>query len=202
MEPNVVSLQDKIGRAEKYHRDLCDHLDDQRCRLSAILVELYGVQKTIDTLYDAIISSTRNSHVGAPQAVTAIRYAAGYLDTVYELLGSDIRYTSINGSIGAVTDRTIHVTPGLAAKQKRLTELAGQVASFGINMKEYVRCFDAEGLSSADLAQFQARAETVCERISILSRFIGLMTDYLFEADRLYGEAQVNAIARANQIPY
>ena len=202
MEQNTVSLQDKISRAEQYYQELCDYQKRHKYQLQSVIAELEAIQKSVNNLFVAIVSSTRNTHVGAPQALGALKSVGGHLNVVYELLEADVRFNKIGGDYGSLTKKSIQVTPGLATKQRRLAELCEQVAVLSRKTQEHARTFKEKNLRSNDLVIYSERVAEGARRISQLGQAMEILTEMIGQAAQLYSGAKVNAIERANQIPY
>jgi len=200
METRVSSLQGQISRANSYYQELCDFQDLLLQQCKAASQELIEVEKAINSLCGAIYSATKMSHVGAPQAIGAMQNSSGILRIVYELLQSGRSYTNISFRNGSASDKMIHFSPDIAAKHQRLAQLYQSIVALSSQTQQHESSLDSQ--QAADIAQYQAKAVQMAERISALGEFIAVFTDYIAEVERLYGEAQKNAIIRANHIPY
>lgn len=200
METRVRSLQGQISRANSYYQDLCDfqNLLLQQCK--AMSQELIAVENAINSLCGAIYNATKMSHVGAPQAIGAMQNSSGILRIVYELLQSDRNYTSITFRNGSASDKMIHFSPDIAAKHQRLVHLSQAITALSARTQQHASSLDTQ--QAADIDLYQTKANQMAKEISALGEFVGIFTDYIAEAERLYGEAQKNAIIRANHIPY
>ena len=200
MAEHTTSLQGQIARANSYYQELCDMQKSLQQASLATAIDLTAVQKTITKLCATIIAATKKSHVGAPQAIAALQQAMGELNLVYELLGTDLRCDAIPGGGGMVTGKMIHVEPGISAKRDQLAQKAAAVAALAQNMMEHANALESQ--QSVDMDIYRSRAETASERLLMLSQAMDTMVDLIQNAHKLYQDAQLHAIALANQIPY
>ena len=67
-------------------------------------------------------------------------------------------------------------------------------------MMEHANALESQ--QSVDMDIYRSRAETASERLLMLSQAMDTMVDLIQNAHKLYQDAQLHAIALANQIPY
>lgn len=200
MATNVVSLQDKISDLSSYYQELCDFQDLQIRQCQAVSQELIEVEKAISAFCEAIRNATRMSHVGASQAIGAMQNSSGLLRIVYQLLHSDRSYNSITVRDRSASDKMIHVSPDMGAKQQRLAQLSQAIVALGSQTQQHAASLENQQADDIDL--YQSKANQMGVSLADLGEFIGIFADYIAKAEHLYGEAQKNAIIRANHIPY
>ena len=199
MEKNYQSLQDQISQANNYYQDLCDTQDELLQACKKAMPELTQVEDALNSMYESIASGTKMSHIGASQAISVLQSTIDRLNKVYRLLKLDRTFT-ISASGVKATSRMIHYSPGIAAKRKKLAEYSQKITDLGGKTRLHAESLDTQ--KSDDTTLYQDKASHSGGNIQQLGKAINEFAKIIAEAERRYGEAQVNAIIRANNIPH